>query len=102
MALTASATPLYVANFLAVRLKFLFIYCGIGYRTTSLASSVWIRTVFSNVYTPSTGPIYFTRYDAPNNIFSPAGFGLLMLSVCLGRRSGTIRTWMGRRKWMRS
>lgn len=95
MALTASATPLYVAIFLAVKLKFLFIYCGIGYRTTSLASSVWIQTVFSNVYTPSTGPIYFTRYVSPNNIFSPAGFGLLILSVCLVGPVPFVRGWDG-------
>ena len=71
MALTASATPLYVAIFLA-EAQTLFAYCEIGYKTTLLASLVWTRTVFSNLYTPSTGPIYFMRCDASKNIVSPA------------------------------
>jgi hypothetical protein len=55
------------------RVQVLAIYSGTGYRTTLLASSVWTRTVFSNLYTPSTGPIYFTRCEASKNVFfSPA------------------------------
>src|SRR5260221_9485045 len=51
MALTASATPLYATIYVFFGVQFLAIYCGIVYRTTLVASSVWIQIVFSNLYT---------------------------------------------------